>query len=56
MWSQRLPYEGELNGRLVADGELDAPMGLTHAREDGTTGGSLAVVGQGGGAGRSARR
>ena len=26
MWSQRLPYEGELDGRLVADGELDAPM------------------------------
>lgn len=22
MWSQRLPYEGELNGRLVADSEL----------------------------------
>lgn len=25
MWSQRLPYEGELDGRLVADGKLVVP-------------------------------
>ncbi|MCZ4603521.1 restriction endonuclease [Streptomyces sp. Lzd4kr] len=26
MWSQCLPYQGELDGGFVADGELDAPM------------------------------